>query len=182
MARSGLLCTAIPSTPSHQQCTTTSQPAAPHKVCPARRCPVAFPGAHTVGAGAKLLTGARGRAPRAPPHQAHYVAWPGSTQQSIETYFHGKIRSIFGFWVAEIAQAPTVMQLPICLSFLGGRAATGLHLCPQAPPAWGELGDTAGPRQCHSPAATTLQAKADQCVGNQQRKGRGPSQTMERTK
>lgn len=96
------------------------------------------------------------------------VAWQHT--QSVETYFHGKIRSTFGFRVAEIAQAPTVMQLPICPSFPGGRAATGLNPCPQAPPAWGKLGDTAGLWQCCSPAAT------------QQRKGRGPSQTVEKTK
>lgn len=32
----------------------------------------------------------------------------------MQTYFHGKYRSIFGFWAAEIAQAPRVVQLPIC--------------------------------------------------------------------
>lgn len=154
---------------------TPSAPAAPREVCPARRRPPTSPGADAVGTGAKPVTAAGGRPPHAPPHRAHYVAWPGSAQRSIETYFHGKIRSIFGFRVAEIAQAPTVMQLPICSSFPGGRAAVGLPPRLQAPPAGGSSGaQWDRGRQCCSPAATVLRRRQNSEWGTSGGTVRGP--------
>lgn len=138
--------------PTHQQ-HTEHHPAALSEVCPARPWPLHPHSPH------------HGTDTRAPPHQAHCAAWPGTTRQSIETNFHGKIRSIFGFWVAEIAQAPTVTQLPICPRVPGGRTVVGLHPCPQAPQ---ERGDTARPqpRQSREPAEEGQNTEENKTTGN----------------
>lgn len=75
----------------------------------------------------------------------------GTAQQhtrSIENPLPWKIRSHFGCQVAEIAQAPAVMQPPACPG--SPEAAQPRGCTPRSTQARGQLGGTAGPWQRRS--------------------------------
>lgn len=142
--------------PAHRQ-HAERHPAAPSEVHPAWPWP---PHPHSPHHG----TGGRGDT-RAPLHQACCATWPGTKQQSIETDFHGKIRSIFCFWVADCtsSNSDATAHLP---KHSGRQSSGGAAPLPEGTlGAWGHS-TTAAPAEQGASKGRTKHRKKPKITGS----------------